>query len=105
MPSGLLTLRKLQLRSLRERIVNLPSRTAIRVLTHEILRLHEAVYKTETYDEQLRFGIITPKTQSETCTRCGLSPQGFRTKEGTAVWHVLGLCQRCQDLNHQKDHS
>lgn len=31
------------------------------------------------------------------CVQCGKNPHGFRTRREASIYHMLGLCQDCQD--------
>lgn len=116
MSSGLLSLRKLQLRALREYIAEMSPVRARRVLMHRIIRATEQAYRAEQFEEFVRMACNAPDavpdllrvveeatTDAEMrCARCGQQPNGFRSRKASAMWQLLGLCQRCQDVepNH-----
>lgn len=91
MTTGLLTLRKLQLKALRG--------LSRRELEHRIVRLSESLYRAEQFDEAIRLNDVPvlDEVPDMRCARCGAQPSGFRDKRGAAVWQLLELCQACQD--------
>lgn len=108
MADGILSLRKLQIKALRSQVQSLPPQRALRILIHEVIRLHERLYRQEAYEDTVRIAVagdpsalidrVAVAFEDEMrCSRCGKQVQLFRTKKEMGIYYTLGLCQACQD--------
>lgn len=117
MSSGLLSLRKLQLRAIFDRARPMTRASIIRAWAHDVVRLHEQIYRAEHHDELSRLALVgeglndlaagaeEARTGFLTCARCTKPPCGFRTRESAAIFQLLGVCQACQDGKHDRQPS
>lgn len=104
---NVLALRKQEIRSIREEAEALSREQLVRRWAHDVIRLRERLYRAEHYDELLDLPVPELVAQVNqraaaahktlVCARCGDDARGFRNKYNVAIYHVLGLCQNCQD--------
>lgn len=107
MSSGLLSLRKLQIRTLRDSVKLISRKELVDLYIRAEINRQELAYALETADDMQRIvafaRALLPKIEENMasgelrCIHCGAAPTGFKDKQAANYFQLLRLCQACQD--------